>query len=53
MGVWTVQRSLDPADHGPIASIDKIARFVTSWPVARRIVEDDFRVSEARACTLT
>ena len=52
MGVWTVRRSIDPEDHGPIASVDRIARFVTSWPVARRVVEDDFRVSEVRACTL-
>lgn len=52
MGVWAVKRSIEPDDHGPIQSIDRIARYVTSWPVARWIVEDDFRVSEARACTL-
>ena len=52
MGVWAIKRSIEPGDHGPIQSIDRIARYVTSWPVARWIVEDDFRVSEARACTL-
>ena len=53
MGVWAVQRSIEPGDHGAISSVDRIARFVTTWPVAQRVVEDDIRVSEVRACTLT
>lgn len=52
MGVWAVRRSIEPDEHGMISSVDRIARYVTSWPVARLVVEEDFRVSEVRACTL-
>jgi hypothetical protein len=52
MGVWAVRRSIEPGELGQISSVDRIARYVTSWPVARGVVEDDYRVSEVRACTL-
>jgi hypothetical protein len=52
MGVWAVRRSIEPGELGQVSSVDRIARYVTSWPVARHVVEEDFRVSEVRACTL-
>ena len=51
-GVWAVRGSIAPGRHGPITSVDRVAREVTTWPRDGRVDEAAVAVSEVRACTL-
>lgn len=52
LGVWVVETSIVPGEHGPISAADAVAQQVTSWPHASEVGPESIRVSEVRACQL-
>ena len=52
LGVWVVEDSIRPGDHGPISAVDGVAQRVTWWPDATQVAGDAVVVSESRACQM-